>query len=100
VDQITRRSILLTGALAIAGAASPVQAVGDNKMQETGKTAATRLYELRSYTLKPGAVGDMLKAASTVEQDIRKNAFGKLEGYWSTDIGPLNQVVHLWSFND
>jgi NIPSNAP len=80
--------------------ASPAQALGENKMQETGKTASRRVYELRTYSLKPGAVGEMLKAAATVEQDIRKNAFGKLEGYWSTDIGPLNQVMHLWSFND
>jgi NIPSNAP len=58
------------------------------------------LYELRTYTVKPGAVGDMVKAASTVSHDIRKNDFGKLEGYWFTEIGPLNQVLHLWSYSD
>ena len=26
--------------------------------------------------------------------------YGKLEGYWSTEIGPLNQVMHLWSYTD
>ena len=26
--------------------------------------------------------------------------YGKLEGYWMTDIGPLNQVMHLWSYKD
>src|ERR1700744_1040242 len=97
---MTRRSVLLTGAMAIAGGASSAQGLGEENMQDIAKAASTKVYELRTYTLKPGAVGDMLKAASTVEQDIRKNAFGKLEGYWSTDIGPLNQVMHLWSFND
>ena len=58
------------------------------------------LYELRTYSLKPGTVGDMIKAASTVSVSIRGDDFGKLEGYWSTDIGPLNQVMHLWSFKD
>ena len=58
------------------------------------------LYELRTYTLKPGAVGDMVKAASTVSLSIRGNDFGKLEGYWFTEIGPLNQVMHLWSYSD
>jgi len=58
------------------------------------------LYELRTYTVKPGAVGDMVKAASTVSHDIRKNDYGKLEGYWFTEIGPLNQVLHLWSYSD
>jgi hypothetical protein len=58
------------------------------------------LYELRTYTLKPGSIGEMVKAASTVSRDIRGNDFGKLEGYWSTEIGPLNQVMHMWSYAD
>ena len=58
------------------------------------------LYELRTYTVKPGTLGDMVKAASTVSVGIRGNDFGKLEGYWSTEIGPLNQVMHLWSYSD
>src|ERR1700716_1467155 len=56
------------------------------------------LYELRTYTVKPGTLGDMVKAASTISRDIRGDNFGKLEGYWLTEIGPLNQVLHMWSF--
>src|ERR1700730_1394703 len=58
------------------------------------------LYELRTYTLKAGTLSDVVKAASTVSRDIRGDNFGKLEGYWSTEIGPLNQVMHLWSYKD
>jgi hypothetical protein len=58
------------------------------------------IYELRTYTVKPGTIGDMVKAASTVSLDIRGNNFGKLEGYWFTEIGPLNQVMHMWSYSD
>jgi NIPSNAP len=58
------------------------------------------IYELRTYTVKPGALGDVVKAASTLSPDIRGNDFGKLEGYWSTEIGPLNQVMHMWSYRD
>jgi hypothetical protein len=61
---------------------------------------STMIYELRTYTLKPGTIGEMVKAASTVSHDIRGNDYGKLEGYWSTEIGPLNQVMHLWSYED
>ena len=57
------------------------------------------IYELRTYTVKPGTLGDMIKAASTISRDIRKNDYGKLEGYWSTEIGPLNQVLHMWSYD-
>jgi hypothetical protein len=35
-----------------------------------------------------------------VSRDIRKDDYGKLEGYWSSEIGPLNQVMHLWSYSD
>ena len=56
------------------------------------------IYELRTYTVKPGTLGDMVKAASTVSRDIRGDNYGKLEGYWLTEIGPLNQVLHMWSY--
>jgi hypothetical protein len=58
------------------------------------------IYELRTYTVKPGTLGQMLKAASTVSHEIRGDNYGKLEGYWSTEIGALNQVMHLWSYSD
>jgi hypothetical protein len=40
----------------------------------------------------------MVKASSTISRDIRGDNYGKLEGYWFTEIGPLNQVMHLWSY--
>ena len=35
-----------------------------------------------------------------MSRDIRKDDYGKLEGYWMTEIGPLNQVMHMWSYSD
>lgn len=58
------------------------------------------IYELRTYTARPGAVGELAKAAATISRDIRGDNFGKLEGYWITEIGPLNQVLHMWSYAD
>ena len=58
------------------------------------------IYELRTYTVKPGTIGDMVKAASTVSAEIRGNNYGKLEGYWFSEIGALNQVLHMWSYSD
>jgi hypothetical protein len=58
------------------------------------------IYELRTYTTKPGAAPIMAKNAATVGRDIRGNDYGKLEGYWLTEIGPLNQILHLWSYAD
>jgi hypothetical protein len=58
------------------------------------------IYELRTYTIRTGGLADQVKAASTLSREIRGDNYGKLEGYWFTDIGPLNRVVHLWSYTD
>jgi hypothetical protein len=58
------------------------------------------IYELRTYTLKQGSMPEVVKNASTVARAIRGDKYGKLEGYWTSEIGPLNQVLHLWSFAD
>lgn len=58
------------------------------------------IYELRTYTAKPGTIPAILKANEEVARPVRGDNYGKLEGYWYTDIGPVNQVMHLWSFDD
>lgn len=58
------------------------------------------IYELRTYTLKAGTAPEAAKTAGTLGRDIRGDNYGKLEGYWMTEIGPLNQVMHLWSYAD
>ena len=40
------------------------------------------IYELRTYTLKQGSVPEVAKNSGTVGRDIRKDDYGKLEGYW------------------
>ncbi len=40
------------------------------------------IYELRTYTLRVGTLGDVVKAASTISREIRKDDYGKLEGYY------------------
>lgn len=56
--------------------------------------------ELRIYTAPAGRVPEMAKNSGTIARDIRGDNYGKLEGYWMTEIGALNQVVHLWSYSD
>ena len=58
------------------------------------------IYELRTYTLRPGSGPTVAKHAGEVGRPIRGDDYGKLEGYWLTEIGPLNQVMHLWSYAD
>jgi hypothetical protein len=56
--------------------------------------------ELRTYTVRQGTLGEVAKTAGEVGRAIRGDNYGKLEGYWMTEIGPLNQVMHLWSYAD
>jgi hypothetical protein len=56
------------------------------------------IYELRTYTLKPGAQPFVAQTSAELGRDIRGDNYGHLEGYWLTEIGALNQVVHMWSF--
>ena len=58
------------------------------------------IYELRTYTLRAGTGPAVAKNAGEVGRAIRGDDYGKLEGYWLTEIGPLNQVMHLWSYAD
>jgi hypothetical protein len=56
------------------------------------------IYELRTYTVISGQLGTVVKEAGEVGRPIRGDDYGKLEGYWQTEIGPLGQVMHLWSY--
>ncbi len=56
------------------------------------------IYELRTYTLKPGTQPAYLKANKELGREIRGDRFGTLVGGWTTETGGLNQYVHLWSY--
>ena len=58
------------------------------------------IYELRTYTLIPGKQGEYIELVGDAWKRIRGDRYGKLEGYWAAEFGVLNQLVHLWSFED
>jgi hypothetical protein len=57
------------------------------------------LYELRTYTLQPGKLPEYLGYHTTIGRPIRGDDYGRLVGNWTTEIGPLNQYVHLWEYD-
>lgn len=57
------------------------------------------LHELRIYTTRPGGTKVLVDANETIARRVRGDDFGVLEGYWYSDIGPLNQVFHLWRWD-
>lgn len=58
------------------------------------------IYEFRTYTTPIGMASELARLSAEIGRDVRKDDYGKLEGYWLTEIGPLNQVMHLWSYAD
>lgn len=58
------------------------------------------LYEMRTYTTQAGGIGALLDANEAIGRPVRGDDYGVLEGYWYTEIGPLNRVVHLWRYEN
>jgi hypothetical protein len=56
------------------------------------------IYEERTYRLKTGRVPEYLRHVEQEGIAIQRGHLGQLVGYFSTDIGPLNQIVHIWAF--
>jgi hypothetical protein len=58
------------------------------------------VYDFRMYTLKPGATPDYMAAVREVAMPIRQKYGVKLAGWYYSEVGDLNQVVHIWAFQD
>jgi hypothetical protein len=60
------------------------------------------LYELRTYTLRVGAMAEAVKLYQELGFPAlqRGGQDKKLVGYFQADTGMINQLVHLWKFDD
>ena len=56
------------------------------------------IVEERIYTLQPGTAPEYLRLYEAEGFAIQEPILGHLVGYFSTELGPLNQVVHLWAY--
>jgi hypothetical protein len=54
----------------------------------------------RTYTLKPLMTGKWLALYEQYGLPVQQKYLGNLIGFFQTEIGTLNQVVHLWGFDD
>ncbi len=58
------------------------------------------IYELRTYTLVLGGTREYEEITKNELLPLLAEHGLKPVGYWHTEIGPLNELVHLWAFND
>lgn len=56
------------------------------------------IVEERIYTMHPGQIGHYVKAYAAEGLAIQKPILGRLVGYYTTEFGPLNQVIHMWAY--
>lgn len=58
------------------------------------------LYEMRTYDLAPGTVDAYRDAVREVGLPVRQRYGITLAGWYFSEIGTLNRVVHIWAFRD
>lgn len=56
------------------------------------------VYEFRTYTYKPGSMPVVI--ARWGEQIGERLKLSPMVGAWYTELGPLNQWIHVWAYND
>lgn len=55
------------------------------------------IVEERIYTCHPGRVPEFMRIEADA-MPIQRPILGNLIGFFFTEIGPLNQVVHMWGY--
>ena len=58
------------------------------------------LIDLRTYTLKIGSVRDFLALYAAEGLAVQSAHLGSPLGYYTTEVGELSQLVHLWQYQD
>ena len=56
------------------------------------------IVEHRTYTLKALHTGAFLQLYEQAALPLQRQYLGHLIGFYVSEIGPLNEVVHLWGF--
>ncbi|OGA14547.1 MAG: NIPSNAP domain containing protein [Betaproteobacteria bacterium RIFCSPLOWO2_02_FULL_63_19] len=58
------------------------------------------IVEERIYRMKPGKAPEYIKGYAQEGLAIQRPILGNLVGYYATEIGELNLVVHMWAYED
>jgi len=58
------------------------------------------LVNLRYYTIAPRKMGEFLEVFDRLAMPVLIETLGAPIGFYTSAVGPLNQVVHLWAYRD
>ncbi len=56
------------------------------------------VYEERIYTIRPGKMAEYLRNYEELGLPVQLEVIGNLIGFFRTDVGGLNKVVHIWGY--
>ena len=56
------------------------------------------IIEMRTYTLRPGTLVEVEKRFAEGLPGREKHS--KLAAFWHTEVGPLNQIIHVWAYDN
>src|SRR5574341_364539 len=56
------------------------------------------IYEVRTYMLKTGTVAECEKRFAEAVPPPEK--YSPLGAFWHTELGPLNQIIHVWPYEN
>ncbi len=57
------------------------------------------IVDMRTYTIRPRGLPEYLKLFEDMALPVMVRYIGAPVGYYISEIGALNQVVHLWGFD-
>ena len=58
------------------------------------------IYDMRTYDIAMGKTPEYMAAVREIALPVRESYGIKLAGWYYTDIGALNKVVHIWAYRD
>ncbi len=58
------------------------------------------IVDKRIYTLKPGGVPTYMKIYEEFGYKVQSKHLGKPVGWFFSEVGKLNQITHIWAFDD
>ena len=57
------------------------------------------IVEERIYTVQVGKVPEYLRIYEAEGLAVQTRHLPRMVGYFSTEAGPLNQIIHLWAYD-
>lgn len=58
------------------------------------------LVDHRIYTIRLRKMGEFIEVFDRLAMPVLLKTLGHPLGFWTSQVGPLNQFVHLWAYKD